>query len=170
MRSATLILRDRGPSPAMPMMSYGVRRSYTLSCFPSFQKNQFLIRTSSRSEREWNSIKMKTEDGNLCQIWLWMFSLVSLLLLRRYFNSSATLSLAGLALFLLLIRTSLLPVSWQFIARLLVLFLSIAAGYTFCILYMYRWSPHMKHLLSTCTSILSVTLRGFFPLQLTMHI
>lgn len=42
----------------------------------------------------------------------------------------------------------LLLVSWHFIARLLVLFLSIAAGYTFCILCVYRY-PHMKHLLST---------------------
>lgn len=46
----------------------------------------------------------------------------------------------------------LLLVSRQFIARLLDLFPCIAAGYTFCILCMYRWNPHMKHLLWTDTA------------------
>lgn len=41
-----------------------------LTAFPLPNKNQFLIRTSSTSEKEWNGDKMKTEDIHLCQIWL----------------------------------------------------------------------------------------------------
>lgn len=62
-----------------------------------------------------------------------------------------------------------LLVSWQFIDRLLVLFLSIAVGYTFCILCMYRWNPHMKHLLSTHRGKNITIQRGeHFPQQFTM--
>lgn len=82
-------------------------------------------------------------------------SLVSLLLLWRNFSGSVPLSMPGILL--PLTWTYLLRVSWHFIVRLLVLFLSVATGYTFCILCMYRWSPHIKHLLSTHCKILHST-------------
>lgn len=134
---------------------------HLFNCLPFPKKINFLLQVRRHQRRNGTALKWRQNTVTFFR-YDYKCPLVSLLLLWRNFSDWVPLSLAGPVLFLLLIWTFVLLVSRQFIARLLVLFLSIAAGYTFCILCMYRWNPHMKHLLLLDTKILHLAW-GFFP-------